>query len=104
MPLDLPVVERFVASEHVGAAELVAGHSAGHSGCDVAVAGVAELQLVAVAVAVAVAVDVADGGVDLELDLEVVDVELDQLGHVVVHVIVHSDEFVAGLVVGGRVD
>ena len=98
MPLDLPVVERFVASEHVGAAELVAGHSAGHSGCDVAVAGVAELQLVAVAVAVAA------GERELELELVLVLVVLEPIGPVVVPVIVHSDEFVAGLVVGGRVD
>ena len=61
MPLDLLVVERVVASEHVGAAELVAGYSAGHSGADVAVAGVAELQLVVVAVAA--------GERELELEL-----------------------------------
>ena len=44
LPLDLLVVERFVA---VGAAELVAGHLAGESGVGVvAVADVAELPLV----------------------------------------------------------
>ena len=88
MPLDLLVVERVVASEHVGAVELVAGHS----GADVAVAGVAEPQLVAVAgerELVLVLVVLAPGGPD------------------VVPVFVHSDGFVAGLVaglvVGGRV-
>ena len=91
------VVERFVASEHVGAAELVAGHSAEYSGADVAVAGVAELQLVAVAVAA--------GERELELVLVlVVLVVLGPIGPGVVPVIVHSDEFVAELVVGGRVD
>ena len=94
------VVERFVASEHVGAAELVAGHSAEYSGADVAVAGVAELQLVAVAVAA--------GERELELVLVlvvlVVLVVLGPIGAGVVPVFGHSDEFVAELVVGGRVD
>ena len=107
MPLDLLVVERVVASERVGAAELVAGHFAEHSGADVAVAGVvvadvavagvAELQLVAVAVAVAAAA----GERELVLVLVLVVLELDE--PVVVPVFVHSDEFVAELVVGGRV-
>lgn len=92
MPLDLLVVKRVVAFEHVGAAELVAGHSAGHSGADVAVAGVAELQLVAVAVA-------ADERVLVLVPVPVL-VVLEPYGPVVVPVIVHS---AAGLVVGGRV-
>ena len=92
LPLGLLVVERVVASEHVGAVELVAGHSAGHSGADVAVAGVAEPQLVAVA---------AVAG-----ERELVLVVLAPAGPDVVPVFVHSDGFVAGLVaglVGGRV-
>ena len=116
MPLDLLVVERFVAFEHVGAVELVAGHSAGHSGADVAVAGVAELQLVAVSVAVAVAVAADEHELVLVLVLVLVPVPVPVpalvvlepngpvVGPVVVPVIVHSDEFAAGLVVGGRVD
>ena len=91
----MPVAERVVAFEHVGAAELVAGHSAGHSGADVA--GVAELQLAAVVVAAAAAV--AAGERELALALVV----LAPYGPVVAPVFVHSDEFVAGLVVGGRV-
>ena len=98
------VVER-VAASVAGAAELVAGHSAVHSGADVAVAGVAELQLVAVAVAVAA------GERELELvpvpvlalALVLVLVVPEPIAPVVVPVIVHSDELLAGLAVGGRV-
>ena len=113
MPLDLLVVERFVAFEHVGAVELVAGHSAGHSGADVAVAGVAELQLVAVAVAVAadehelvvlvlvlVPVPVPVPVLVVLVLVVLVLVVLEPNGPVVVPVI----EFAAGLVVGGRAD
>ena len=93
MPLDLLVVEQSVASEHAGAAEHAAGHSAGDSGADVAVAGVVELQLVAVAVAA--------GERELELALALV------LVLVLVLVVVEPNEPVvvpvAGLVVGGRV-
>ena len=96
MPLDLLVVERVAASEHVDAAELVAGHSAVHFGADVAAAGVAELQLVAVAA-------VAAGERELVLVLVLVLVVLEPNGPVVVPVFVHSDEFVAGLAVGGKV-
>ena len=102
------VVERVVASVYAGAAELVAGHSAVHSGADVAVAGVAELQLVAVAAAagerelVLVLVPVPV----LALALALVLVVLEPFAPVVVPVIVHSDEFdewLAVVAVGGRV-
>ena len=100
------VVER-VAASVAGAAELVAGHSAVHSGADVAVAGVAELQLVAVAVAVAAGereLELVPVPVPvLALALVLVLVVPEPIAPVVVPVIVHSDELLAGLAVGGRV-
>ncbi len=82
MPLDWLVGERFVAvAGLVGAAELVAGHSAGDSGADVdvVVAAAAELGLVAAHVA-GLGLELANGPV----------------------VFVRHDGFAAGLVVDGE--
>ena len=84
MPLDWLVGERFVAvAGLVGAAELVAGHSAGDSGADVdvVVAAAAELGLVAA--------HVAELGLELGLANGPV-------------VFVRHDGFAAGLVVDGE--
>lgn len=94
MPLDWLAARRVVAFVYVGAAELAAGHFAGHSGAvvAVAVADAAGLQLVVAHC------------VELEPELASEPVVVLVAVRARVPAFVHSDEFAAGLVVDGELD